>query len=86
MMIVYPRETLSASGQHGHSPQRHTTAGTAAPTTYHTPRTTQSYRASPPSDIGSEGPFYNLYNGAAGAIWRYAKRWLAVDVCGSSVG
>jgi len=33
ILIVYPEKHLPTPGQHGHSPQRHTAAGTAAPTT-----------------------------------------------------
>ena len=45
MMIVYPftperpTRSLPTPGQHGHSPQRHTAAGTAAPTTADTGNT-----------------------------------------------
>ena len=39
MMIVYPERHLPTLGQHGHSPQGHTAAGTAAPTTADTGNT-----------------------------------------------
>jgi len=31
MMMITPERHLPTPGQHGHSPQRHTAAGTAAP-------------------------------------------------------
>jgi len=46
MMIVYPERPLPTPGQHRHSPQRHTAAGTAAPTTADTGNTVPQ-RANP---------------------------------------
>ena len=46
MMMFTPERHLPTSGQHGHSPQRHTAAGTAAPTTADTGNTVPQ-RANP---------------------------------------
>ena len=46
MIIVYPERHPPTSGQHGHNPQWHTAAGTAAPTTADTGNTVPQ-RANP---------------------------------------
>jgi len=48
VMSVYPDRHLPTPGQHGHSPQRHTAAGTAAPTTADTENTVPQRANTPP--------------------------------------